>query len=469
MAGQTQPRRASRPTAPRLSLPGLPAINWPWFLLAALLVGYWWYAASLERVDANLLLARIFLPDLPPSQAAEATFSPWITLLVEMFHPRVLRHLIPIVVGWWLAVQAAISLMQVLYDCPDRRTAAEFLRRQRRDSVNPLDIHEISAENLHEEREKSILLGVGGPVRVQIPDGYAAVTERNARTLRSLPPGTHNLGRFEYVQGLVDLQPLDKSAKDVPMLTREGIPVKVNIGLAFRIDPGDLPVTHSRPFPFREEAVRQAVYSGAVGANGVVSSWEDGPLGKVRGALSGMVAEDSLDELLAAESPRDAHHLLTSSVMRKVWDGLPKEGIKPLRMQIGRLTPPPEVLQQYTEFWLANKRKEDMLARADRLAPLVEEAETARVAAEIAMINAVAEGIRRAQQEAGSYLPGYLLALRLMEALRRMFQHSADDLESVGGDTLQLLDEMGNVEERLENLQNQLQLPQPKFRPSSPD
>lgn len=253
------------------------------------------------------------------------------------------------------------------------------------------------------------------------------------------------------------------------MLTREGIPVKASIGLTFRIDPGDLPVTHSRPFPFREEAVRQAVYSGAVGANGVVSSWEDGPLGKVRGALSGMVAEDSLDELLAAESPRDAHHLLTSSVMRKVWDGLPKEGIKPLRMQIGRLTPPPEVLQQYTEFWLANKRKEDMLARADRLAPLVEEAETARVAAEIAMINAVAEGIRRAQQEAGSYLPGYLLALRLMEALRRMFQHSADDLESVGGDTLQLLDEMGNVEERLENLQNQLQLPQPKFRPSSPD
>ncbi len=56
-----------------------------------------------------------------------------------------------------------------------------------------------------------------------------------------------------------------------------------------------------------------------------------------------------------------------------------------------------------------------------------------------------------------------------MEALRRMFQHSTEDLESVGGDTLQLLDEMGNVEERLENLQNRLQLPQPKFRPSSPD
>jgi len=61
------------------------------------------------------------------------------------------------------------------------------------------------------------------------------------------------------------------------------------------------------------------------------------------------------------------------------------------------------------------------------------------------------------------------LALRLMEALRQMFQHSAENLESVGGDTAQLLDEIGNIEGRLENLQSQIQLPQPKFRPSSPD
>jgi len=466
MAGQTQSRSASRRAAPNLSLP---AINWPWFALAALFIGYWWYVSSLERVDANLLLARIFLPGLSPSEAAAVTFSPWVTWLVEMFHPRVLRHFIPVIVGWWLAVQAAISLMQVLYDCPDRRTAAEFLRRQRRNSVSPVDFYTISAENLAEEREKSILLGVGGPVRVQIPSGYAAVTERNARTLRTLPPGVYDLGRFEYIQSVVDLQPLEKFAKDVPMLTTEGIPVKADIGLTFRIDPGDSPVTHNRPFPFREEAVRQVAYAGTVAANGVVSSWADGPLGKVRGALAGMVAGDSLDELLAAESPRDAHHVLTNFVMQKVWDSLPKEGIKPLRIQIGRLLPPPEVLQQYAEFWLANKRKEDMLARANKMAPLVEEAEIARVAAEIAMINAMAEGIRRAQQESGSYLPGYLLALRLMEALRQMFQHSAENLESVGGDTVQLLDEIDNIEGRLENLQSQIQLPQPKFRPSSPD
>ena len=453
---------------PQLSF-SRPPINWPWFVLAALVLGYWLYMSSLERIDANLFLASVFLPGLPPSQAAGVTFSPWVTWLVEMFHPRVLRHFIPIIAGWWLAVQAAVSLMQVLYNCPDRRTAAEFLRRQRRNSVSPVDSYVISAKNLDEEREKSILMGVGGPVRVQIPDGFAAVTERNARTLRVLPPGTHDLGRFEYVQAVVDLQPQEKFVKDVTLLTKEGIPVKADIGLTFRIDTGETPVTHRRPYPFSEEAVRRVAYGGVVSPGGSVGSWADGPIGKVRGALASMVSDDSIDQLLAAESPRDAHHLLTNSVMNKVWDSLPKDGIKPLRMRISRLSPPPEVSRQYTEFWLANKRKEDMLARANGTAQLVEEAETARAAAEIAMINAVVEGIRRAQQESGSYLPGYLLALRLMEALRQMFSQSAQSLESVGGDTIQLMEDLSSVDDRLGKIQNQLQLPQPKFRASSPD
>ena len=464
MAGRTQPRRAAR-----LSFPW-PTVNWPWFALAALFIGYWLFASSLERIDANQVLGRIFLPGLPPSQAATVTFSPWITWIIELFHPRVLRHFIPVIAGWWLAVQAAVSLMQVLYNCPDRRTAAEFLRRQRRNSVGGMDAYVISARNLDEEREKSILLGVGGPVRVQIPKGHAAVTERNARTLRVLPPGVHDLGRFEYVQAVIDLQPQDKTAKDVLMLTKEGIPVRADIGLTFRIDPGDTPITHGRPYPFREDSVRRAAYAGTVGANGKVSSWADGPLGKVRGALGGMISDDSLDELLAASSPRDAHHLLTDTVVRKVWDSLPKEGIKPMRVSISRLSPPPEVSRQYTEFWLASQRKEDMLARANGTAQLVEEADTVRAAAEITMIQAVVEGIRNAQHESGTYLPGYLLAVRIMEALRQMFHYSAESLETIGGDTAQLLEEIGSVDEHLEEVRGQLKLPQPKnFKPSSPD
>lgn len=464
----TAPPRPSRRAA-RLWLPS--GFNWPRLLLGLLFIAYWLFVSSLERIDANRILADIFMPGLTPSQAAVVTFSPWATWLVELFHPRVLRHFIPVIAGWWLAVQAAVSLMQVLYNCPDRRTAAEFLRRQRRDRIGSADeVLDLTPKNLEMMRETSVLLSVGGPALVLVPDGHAAVTERNARYLRVLPPGVHALGRFEHVHSVVDLQPQEKTAKDVQLLTREGIPMRADIALTFRIDPGDNPVSHKRPYPFNEEAVKRAAYAGAVGPGGKASSWADGPLGKVRGALAEMVSGDSLDELVAAESPRDAHHIVTDTVMRRVWDALPKDGIKPLRLRISRLSPPLEVSQQYTEYWLAHQRKADLLARANGTAQLVQEAETARASADVAMIKAIAEGIRHAQQEAGSNLSGYLLALRLMEALRHMFHFSTESLESVGGDTIDLLEEISSIDHRLEDIQEQIQLPPPqKFRPSSPD
>lgn len=449
-----------------------PASNWPWFVLVGLLIGYWFFVRSWERIDGVVVLASIFLPDLPLNQVEGIyLFSPWAVWLVEMFHPLVLRHFIPLIIGWWLAVQAAVSLMQVLYNCPDRRTAAEFLRRQRRNRLSATDeLYEVTPQTLADVRQKSILMRVGGPVLVSIPNGVAAVTERNARFLRVLPPGIHFLGRFEYLFGVVDLHPQTRTATDVLLLTKEGIPMQANIGLTFRIDPGDDPVSHKRPFPFRPEAVRRAAYAGTVGANGRAGSWVEGPLGRVRGALAGMVSEQSLDALLAAPPPYDAHHVLTNAVMRRVWDGLPNDGIKPMRMQVSRLSPPEAVSKQFTELWLANQRREDMLARANGQAPLVQEAATARATAEIAMIQAIVEGMRHAHEEVGMTVSGYLLAVRLLEALRRMFESSSVELENAGGDTAKLLQEINALVARLARLSHDLQAPPPpKFNPSTND
>jgi regulator of protease activity HflC (stomatin/prohibitin superfamily) len=471
MTAQPQPRRIFRPARSRSSIP-TPTVNWAWLVLAVIFIGYWLFVASLERIEGNIVLASILRRDLTPAQAAAISFPLWLTWLAEMVHPRVLRHFIPIIVGWWLAVQAAISLMQVLYDCSDRRTAAEFLRRQRRNQAGGQETpYTVSPKNLADMRGESILLRVGGPVWVNIPDGHAAVTERNARFLRVLPPGVHTLGRFEYLLGVVDLRPQERSATGVTMLTREGIPLQADVELTFRIDPGDDPVTHRRPFPFREEAVRKAAYAGAVGANGEPSTWVDAPLGKVRGALSAMVSEESLDNLIAAESPRDVHHLLTEAVTRKVWDSLPKDGIKPIRLHISRLTPPPEVSRQYTDFWLSNQYKADALARANGTIELVQEVQTAQAAADVAMLQAIIEGIRLAQQEAGTKISSVQLTVQLLKALRRMFQQSTQSLQRVGGDTAQLMAEIESATGGLSGLQDRLLPPPPaeRFNPSKPD
>lgn len=466
-----RPAARARPALP------WPSVNWPWLALALIFIAYWLFVSRLERVDAAVVLARFFVPGLPPSQAVLVPFNPVAVWLVELFHPRVLRHFIPIIIGWRLAVEAAISLMQVLYHCPDRQTAADVLRRQRRNRASPYEIpYTALPEKLAEDREQSLLVRIGGPARVHVPNGYAAVTERNARFLRVLRPGIHDLGRFEYLQAVVDLQPQDRTAKDVKVLTQEGIPLLADVGLTFRVDPGNMPASHERPYPYREEAVRELAYAGTVGADGKMGSWTQGPIGQVRGALASWVAENTLDSLLANPDSSDAHDLLTKEVLKGAWAGMPKE-IKPLRVRVSSLTPPPRVREQLTKMWLNNQDAEDVLARAKGLAPLMEEEEVARIDAEIAMIQAIEDSIRHTRQEVGPNLSSYILALRLMEALRRMFNYSADSIQSAGGAghralgqgaVAQLQAEVERVDERLADMEEQLRPPSsPNFRPST--
>jgi hypothetical protein len=449
-------------------------LNWPRVVLLLLLLGYWFFVSRLERVDGNLVWAALRFPDLSPTQIPGDTFPRWLTLLAELFHPRVLRHVIPIIVGWQLAVQATISLMQVLYDCPDRKTAADFLRRQRRDRVSRLELpYTVLPHTLDQAREESILLRVGGPVPVVIPNGYAAVTERNARFMRVLPPGYHILGRFEYLLGVVDLQPQTRTANEVTMLTKEGIPVKTDIGLTFSIDPGDEP-SPLRPYPFDPEAVRRAAYAGAVGANDKVSSWDDAPLGKVRSALSAWVADHPLDELLA-DMNHDAHYLMTGEIINKVWpkDGegrlIIKDGIRPLRFHVGHLTPADEISNQYIEYWLSAQQREDKLAQAKDTARLAQDLEATRIEGHMLIIQALVEGLRQAQQDAGSRVSGYILALSLVEALRQMFNMSAHEAQAVNESTNRLEEEFAAVSQRLAGLQDSLERPTVALNPSRPE
>jgi hypothetical protein len=327
--------------------------------------------------------------------------------------------------------------------------------------------------NLDQAREESILLRVGGPVPVVIPNGYAAVTERNARFMRVLPPGYHILGRFEYLLGVVDLQPQTRTAEGVKMLTREGIPVTTDIGLTFSIDPGDEP-SHLRPYPFDPEAVRRAAYGGAVGANDKVSSWDEAPIGKVRGALTAWVADHSLDELLA-DMNRDAHYLMTGEVINKVWakdsEGrlIIKDGIRPLRFHVGRLSPSDEISEQYIEYWLSGQQREDKLAQAKDSARLAQDLEATRIEGHMLIIQALVEGLRQAQQDAGSRVSGYILALSLVEALRQMFNMSTTEARAVNESTSRLEEELAAVGQRLAGLQANLERPTVALNPSRPE
>lgn len=428
----------------------LSRINWLWLVLAGFLLFYWYGMQTLERVDGTAVIVDVFLPDLPSEQASAVTLPGWLTFIVEMFHPRVLRHFIPLLAGWWLAVEAAVTLVQVLYECPDRATARDFLRRLRGRRLQFELPYTITPKTIDALREESILLRVGGPVQIRVPNGYAAVTEINSRFHQVYPPGQYTLQRFEYLHSAIDLHKQDRTGRNISLLTKEGIPITADIRIIFRVSAGGQEPSRERPFPFDPDAVSRLAYSASVLPNNQVSSWDDGPLGKVRGELAKVVAGYRLDELIAPDKASSEPHLvIRRHVEREARAALLRDGIDLLGLYISRLSPPEDVYRQYLDYWLARAERQSRVARANGAAGALQELEVAQAEAQITLLRAIMEGVRRAQRETGSGLSGYLLALRLVEALEKMIRQSqqrgAADKKTVD----QVLPQLTDLQEQL--------------------
>ena len=459
MTSQSQPRRSFWPTLP----------HWSWFVLLGLVLGYWLLMAWLERVNAHLLLAHYLMPELTPFQAQATDFSPLVLLMVRLLHPRVLRHVIPLLVGWWLAGQASISLIQVLYNTADRRAAAEFLRRQHSGRVVYRDVSpDVPPEKLAKERDGSIFLSAGGPTWVRIPDGYIGVTEHNARFQRMLPPGDYILQRFERLADMIDSR-LRKSTGHAPVLTKEGLPVSADISLTFSLASGEESAA-ARSFTFDESAVKQAAYSDVIGANGKASSWVDVPLNMARAKLAEEVGRQTMDDIFTPATEANMIVQTINNVEKLLWKDLPEKQIQPKTLDI-RLSPPKEVSHQYREGWEARQPREDASPRPDEAAARAQDAANARDEATSEMLQAFLSGIHSRKQEAGDTLSDYQIAIHLLGALREVTESSRNTLSGMGNDgsAQEILSRIDSAGVRLADLESRLQLPSAKFVPSRPD
>ena len=388
-----------------------------WFLLVLLflILLYWLLAHALERVDWSVWLAARLPFALPPA----AVF------LVELFHPRVLRHFIPVLVGWWLAYEAAVSLVRVLYDLPDRLAAQHFLSRLLSGGGGRPVV--LDARTLPAERENSDLLRIGGPGPLVVKNGNVAVTELNGRFSRILGPGRHNLGRLEYVRAVLDLRQQERAAEDVAAMTRDGIGVQAAITVTFRLSSGGETPTRGQPYPYDEEAIRAAAYAETVGGDGNILTWDQIPLGRARGILAGVIAKYRLDEVLFPNSPANEPYLaIRQELTRKLDAGLEALGIELTGVHIGRLELPEPAFQQYVDYWKAHLDSQIRLSLADGTASALEEIEIARAEAEVTMIQAIIEGVRRARYSGSPAAMREIIALRLIEALEKMARQSEE-------------------------------------------
>jgi hypothetical protein len=384
--------------------------------MLGLLFLFWMYARYIERVDIPLVTAWLgkTAPFLPLSSG--------LAYLLGFFHWKVLRHIIAVGVGWYFALDAAVILVKLLYDLPDRAGAKQFLNRLLGLTVPTVNAPEIDPATLAAHRQDSVLLRVGGPGKVKVPTGHVMVTELNGRFQHILPAGTYTLGRYEYIHAVLNLQPQERSVNKFTASSRDGIELCVGLSLTYRLKKGSQAISKENPYPYDETAVRTAAYAQTViDDQGTTGTWEDAPLAIAKSTLGVMLAGYKLDEIITPAQPgEEPYRTLNKDLRRKTGQALDKVGIELLDVAITRLDLPSNVNEQYIEYWKSDWESKMLLKMVDGTATAVEEMEVARAEAEMTMVQAVLEGVQRARREGATAHMDEVVALRLVDALEKM-------------------------------------------------
>lgn len=394
--------------------------GWYVFVLAGLLLMFWMYAWYIERIDTALVTAWLNqrVPLLPTS--------PGLSFFLGFFHWKVMRHILPIGVGWYFAYDAAVVLVKLLYDLPDRAGAKEFLSRLLGLAAAPVNPPEIFPTTLAAQRQESVLLRVGGPGRVRVPTGHVMVTELNGRFHRILSAGSHTLGRYEYIHAVLNLQPQERRVDKITAYSQDGIELCAELKIVFRVQVGTHLATRENPYPYDETAVRTAAYAQTVFKDGgAVGTWEDAPPNMAKSTLIGILAGYKLDEIIYPERPgEEPFRTLNNQLHQKTRAKLDNIGVDLLEVSISQLDLPSGVNEQYINYWKSHWESQMMLNRIDGEATAVEELEIARAEAEITMVQAILEGVQRARREGATTNMDEVVAMRLVEAMEAMARQS---------------------------------------------
>ncbi|PID86926.1 MAG: hypothetical protein CSB13_01950 [Chloroflexi bacterium] len=397
---------------------------------------YWAFAHFIENINLLDTLNAVWHAQFPhvPSLPHE------LVTLIELFHPRVLRHFIPVITGWFIAYLAAVSLVRVLYDLPDNAFARRFLNRIVTGSTSGAKPVITTSSTLESQRSDSVLLRVGGPGTLIIPDGEVAVTEINGRYYRLLIPGKHKLIPFEYIYTQISLRTQERQITAVPLVTKDAINLTADLSVTYHIDRGGILPTLTQPYPFDEEAVKRAAYTRVNNGSGQATTWLDTPVNTAQGILRGIISNYNLDELLhPAGGAREPHYIISQDLKRKANRALKEIGVELESIRIGRLELPEAAAKQYIDHWQANLDAQIQLALAEGKASSWEEVEMARAEAEVAMIQAIAEGLEKARLAGSAHTMRDVIALRLIEALEKMARQS-QSLEQLPQELLAQID-----------------------------
>ena len=113
-------------------------------ILGVLLLAYTAFVWYLERIDPS-----VFKLSFPINDPLELLLQ-FLDVLV-----RLLRHYVPVLLGWMLAYELALNLVLNLFDLPDRKKAGNFLRRLRDPRLAAGKAITVSPQDLEAKRLES--------------------------------------------------------------------------------------------------------------------------------------------------------------------------------------------------------------------------------------------------------------------------------------------------------------------------
>lgn len=358
--------------------------------------------------------------DLPPALYPLAEF------LVSFAMPQTWRHAFAPILGFSASLIIGARYLQDLLELPSFSQAWNFLTTTVFGGAYPsLTVNEGRASV--DDPDRNPLLRFGGPGWAEIKLGSAALFERGAGPSAVRGAGTYFMRRWEVLRETFDLREIERGKTDVPVFTKDGIPLKLDeVKARFRLRSRGKR-TEAEPYPVLVSAVRRAAYNRKVGERGI-DNWTDMVTGSVVGTITSWIGKRRMDELIPPpaqpeemngedEAPRvsyrQALHLLfqQGDTRRK----FAEMGAEVLWVSVGHLRPDPDVDPeagtsddaqgrdrihgQMVETWKSASQALMLEEEADTKGYAEWLADTARVQAQVEMIQTLTRGIRQAHDE----------------------------------------------------------------------
>jgi hypothetical protein len=271
-----------------------------WLFILLWLGLAWFYWGGTLRQDLSNFFYSLF--------TMQADLVANLAIILEHFiAPPVLRVILIVVFGYWLAFQASYLFLADIFE-QDEAVGREFITQaafaSRYNAIN------VSKGKIHPAYEDSPILLIGGPGELQVELDSAVLVEGPDGNRVIGPTGREHRGKarldgFERIRQCVDLRD-QLNSQTVVARSRDGILISArDIRYMYSIARGQHIPSHANPYPFDEAAVRRQIYTQTRNVIKVGSEpdWKK-PLpghifSQINRHLGGFISSNNIGEFLA--------------------------------------------------------------------------------------------------------------------------------------------------------------------------